>query len=87
MTDIRRLGHYGNPTPIGGQKESANVGGTEWQLWYGTNGPQQTYSFVASSPINTWSGDIKQFFDYLTQHHQFPADSQFLISTFISPSA
>ncbi|MCJ1324856.1 hypothetical protein MMC10_001518 [Thelotrema lepadinum] len=72
------LARYGSIQPIGSQIDTATIGGQTWELWYGGSG-QQTYSFVASSPVNQWSGDIKQFFDYLTQSHGFPASSQYLI--------
>ncbi|KAI4155550.1 MAG: hypothetical protein LQ340_000941 [Diploschistes diacapsis] len=73
------LARYGNIQPIGSQIDTPTVGGQTWELWYGGS-EQQTYSFVASSPINSFSGDIKQFFDYLAQNHAFPASSQYLIN-------
>ncbi|KAH8807312.1 putative endoglucanase [Xylogone sp. PMI_703] len=72
------LARYGSIQPIGSQIDTATIGGQTWALWYGGSG-QQTYSFVASSPVNSWSGDIKDFFDYLTSNHGFPATSQYLI--------
>ncbi|KAJ6001527.1 endoglucanase-1 [Penicillium canescens] len=74
------LARYGNVQPIGSKIATATVQGKTWELWYGANGSQKTYSFVASSPITSWSGDIKGFFDYLTAHEQFPASSQNLIT-------
>lgn len=76
-----RLARYGTIDPIGSQIATATVGGATWELWYGVNGAQQTYSFVASSPITSWSGDIQDFFNYLTDNESFPASSQYLIST------
>lgn len=76
-----RLARYGGVDPIGSVIDSANIGGVTWQLWYGGSG-QQTYSFVASSPINSWSGDIKEFWNYLAQNHNYPASSQYLISPY-----
>lgn len=73
-----RLARYGGIQPIGSVIDTATIGGTTWQLWYGGSG-QQTYSFVASSPINSWSGDIMAFWNYLAQHHNYPASSQYLI--------
>jgi xyloglucan-specific endo-beta-1,4-glucanase len=78
MTDSPRLAKYGNIQPIGSQIGTANIAGVNWALWYGGSG-QQTYSFVAPSPITSWSGDIKQFFTYLANNHGFPASSQYLI--------
>ncbi|KAJ6094135.1 endoglucanase-1 [Penicillium canescens] len=74
------LARYGNVQPIGSKIATATVQGKTWELWYGANGSQKTYSFVASSPIASWSGDIKGLFDYLTAHEQFPASSQNLIT-------
>jgi xyloglucan-specific endo-beta-1,4-glucanase len=55
------------------------VAGANWQLWYGVNGSQKTYSFVASSQQTSWNGDILQFFHYLADNQGFPASSQYLI--------
>lgn len=37
------------------------------------------YSFVASSEVNNFNGDLKEFFDYLVQKQSF-SESQYLIS-------
>nr|pir cellulase (EC 3.2.1.4) precursor - Aspergillus niger [Aspergillus niger]BAA02297.1 endo-beta-1,4-glucanase [Aspergillus luchuensis]prf//2113255A endo-beta-1,4-glucanase [Aspergillus luchuensis] len=78
------LARYGSVQPIGKQIATATVGGKSWEVWYGTStqagAEQKTYSFVAGSPINSWSGDIKDFFNYLTQNQGFPASSQHLIT-------
>ncbi len=37
------------------------------------------YSFVATSNINSFSGDAKDFFNYLTSNEGYPADTQNLI--------
>jgi xyloglucan-specific endo-beta-1,4-glucanase len=79
ITDDCRLAKYGSIQPIGSVIDSATIGGTTFDLWGGGSSTQYTYSFVASSPITDWSGDIAQFFAYLTQNHQFPATSQYLI--------
>ncbi|KAG2420674.1 endoglucanase A precursor [Aspergillus terreus] len=78
------LARYGTIQPIGTQIATATVGGQSWEVWYGTSiqagAEQKTYSFVAGSPIQSYSGDLKAFFDYLTQSQSFPADSQYLIN-------
>ncbi|QKX55431.1 uncharacterized protein TRUGW13939_02524 [Talaromyces rugulosus] len=74
------LGKYGSIQPLGSQIATANVAGITWQLWYGTNGSQKTYSFVASSAQTTWSGDLMDFFNYLAENENFPASSQYLIN-------
>jgi xyloglucan-specific endo-beta-1,4-glucanase len=39
----------------------------------------QVYSFVAMSAIRSFSGDAKDFFNYLKDNEAFPADTQNLI--------
>ncbi|KAL5360659.1 concanavalin A-like lectin/glucanase domain-containing protein [Aspergillus floccosus] len=74
------LGRYGDVAPIGSQVGTADVGGTTWELWNGMNGDMNVYSFVASSPITSFSTDIKDFFTHLTDSYSFPASSQYLIN-------
>ncbi|KAH8701929.1 putative endoglucanase [Talaromyces proteolyticus] len=74
------LANYGGAQPLGSQISTATVGDTTWALWYGSNGSQQTYSFVSSSPQTSWTGDILEFFDYLSENQGFPASSQYLIT-------
>jgi xyloglucan-specific endo-beta-1,4-glucanase len=79
---LYRLGRYGNVYPIGSSTGQVNVGGRQWELFYGLNGQMKVYSFVASSPINSYDGNVKDFFTYLTNNKGFPASSQNLISKF-----
>ncbi|KXG50757.1 Glycoside hydrolase, family 12 [Penicillium griseofulvum] len=74
------LAKYGEVQPIGSQIGTATVGGITWELWNGANGSQKTYSFVASSPITSWSGDVKEFFDYLTEKEKYPASTQNILT-------
>nr|AAM77715.1 endoglucanase [Aspergillus luchuensis] len=74
------LARYGGVQPLGSQIATATVEGQTWELWYGVNGAQKTYSFVAANPITSFQGDINDFFKYLTQNHGFPASSQYLIT-------
>ncbi|KAJ5095912.1 Endoglucanase-1 [Penicillium alfredii] len=74
------LAKYGSVQPIGKQIDTTNIGGYSWDVWYGGDA-MKTYSFVPSgNAITSFSGDIKKFFDYLTQSHSFPASSQNLIT-------
>ncbi|PYH41259.1 concanavalin A-like lectin/glucanase [Aspergillus saccharolyticus JOP 1030-1] len=66
--------------PLGSQIATATVEGQTWELWYGVNGAQKTYSFVAPTPITSFQGDVNDFFKYVTQNHGFPASSQYLIT-------
>ncbi|KAK5117053.1 Endoglucanase-1 [Meristemomyces frigidus] len=74
------LGKYGSIQPIGSVLETATVGGRTWQLWGGGSSSQYTYSFVATNtPVTNWNADIKPFFTYLAQKHNYPISSQYLI--------
>jgi xyloglucan-specific endo-beta-1,4-glucanase len=55
------------------------IDGVSWKLFKGLNGAMTVFSFVASSEVTKFSGDIKSFFTYLTNSQGFPA-SQFLLS-------
>ncbi|EAW20396.1 glycoside hydrolase family 12 protein [Aspergillus fischeri NRRL 181] len=78
------LARYGTVQPIGKQIGTATVGGRSWEVWYGTSiqagAEQKTYSFVAGAPIKTYRGDLKAFFDYLSDTQSFPATTQYLIN-------
>nr|AFD53250.1 endo-1,4-beta-D-glucanase [Aspergillus aculeatus]AJS10817.1 endoglucanase V [Rhizopus reflexus] len=74
------LARYGGVQPLGSKIATATVEGQTWELWYGVNGAQKTYSFVAPTPITSFQGDVNDFFKYLTQNHGFPASSQYLIT-------
>ena len=65
------LASYGGASPIGNQIATVNIGGVNWALYNGQNSYWTVYSFVAPSPINQFSADIKQFFQYLT--NTYPA--------------
>ncbi|UKZ74701.1 hypothetical protein TrVFT333_002371 [Trichoderma virens FT-333] len=64
------IGTYGGAGPISSTGSSPiatpTILGTKWKLFKGPNGDTTVYSFVASSNIQKWSGDLKQFFNYLT---------------------
>nr|WGH58491.1 endoglucanase [Trichoderma koningiopsis] len=74
------LGKYGDIQPIGSSQGTVNVGGTSWNLWYGTNGAMQTYSFVAPGNLTNWSGDVKNFYTYLQNNKGYPASSQYVLN-------
>ena len=42
------------------------------------------YSFVAKdAPVTDFSGDVKDFYNYLAQNEGYPASSQYLLSKFL----
>ncbi|MCX2951541.1 GH12 family glycosyl hydrolase domain-containing protein [Lentzea sp. NEAU-D7] len=47
----------GSIQPIG----STTIGGRNWQVWRGSNGSNNVISYVAPSPINSWSFSVLDF--------------------------
>ena len=74
------LARYGGVQPIGSYKATVNVGGRSWSLYVGYNGSMKVFSFVAPSTVSNFSGNIKEFFNYMANSEGFPAGSQNLIS-------
>ncbi|KAI7163474.1 hypothetical protein KC349_g1358 [Hortaea werneckii] len=56
-----------------------NVAGYDWSLYKGSNGAQTVYSFLPSESINSFSGDVYEFFTYLINNQEFD-ESQYLVS-------
>jgi len=73
------LARLGDIYPIGKSTGTVTVAGKPWDLWVGMNGQMQVYSFVAPSPVTTFSADVKLFFNYLRTNQSFPANKQNLI--------
>lgn len=73
------LARLGNVYPIGSSVGTVNVAGRSWDLWVGMNGSMRVYSFIAPSPMNSFSANAKQFFDYVQSNQGFPAANQHLI--------
>jgi xyloglucan-specific endo-beta-1,4-glucanase len=82
------LARFGSVQPIGSKKTTVTIGGYTWDLWSGYNGNCLVFSFVADTNISNYSGDIKNFFDYITANEGFPASTQNLLSkpSFLSSS-
>jgi xyloglucan-specific endo-beta-1,4-glucanase len=78
-TDAARLARYGNVYPIGSSVGTVNVAGRTWELWVGYNGSMKVFSFIAPSPVNSFSANVKDFFNYLQNSQGYPASSQNLI--------
>jgi xyloglucan-specific endo-beta-1,4-glucanase len=65
------LAAYGGAGPIsstGSAVATATIGGYEWSLYSGTNGDTTVFSFVASSTITNFDGDLLEFLTYLTDN-------------------
>jgi hypothetical protein len=60
--------------------DTVTIAGQTWDFYVGGhNGEMAVYTFAASSTITSFSGDAKDFFDYVTEHQGFPASTQHLL--------
>lgn len=70
------LAAYGGAGPIsstGSSIATVTIGSNSYKLYYGLNGSTKVYSFVATSTITSYSGDLKAFFTYLTTSQGVPS--------------
>jgi hypothetical protein len=51
----------GSIQPIGQVVGTTSVGGRSWQVWRGSNGSNNVISYVAPSPIQSWSFSVLDF--------------------------
>lgn len=71
------LGALGGAGPIsasGSPIAEPTIGGSSWSLYQGVNAATTVYSFVASSSIESYSGDLLEFLNYLVSDQEFSAD-------------
>ncbi|KOS19957.1 Endoglucanase-1 [Escovopsis weberi] len=78
--EIMLLGKFGDVGPLGSSQGTVTVAGRSWELFWGYNGAMQVYSFVAPTNINQFSGDFKNFFDFLSESKGVNFDDQYLLS-------
>jgi len=83
------LAKYGGVGPIGSSTGRVDVAGRSWDLHIGNNGQMKVFSFVAPSPVTSFSADVKLFFNYLQSRQNFPVKTQNLLgeSTKMCPPA
>ncbi|KAH7011118.1 concanavalin A-like lectin/glucanase domain-containing protein [Ilyonectria destructans] len=65
------LGAYGGAGPIsstGSPVDTPTLAGSDWKLYSGANGDTTVFSFVATSNITSFDGDLNEFFTYLTSN-------------------
>jgi xyloglucan-specific endo-beta-1,4-glucanase len=72
------LGRLGTVWPIGSSVGQVNVEGQQWELFIGMNGAMKVFSFVAPQQRNYYSGDVKNYFNYIRDRHGYPAGNQYL---------
>ena len=66
------LGSLGGAGPIsetGSTIGTPNIGGVSWDLYTGSHSQMTVFSFVAPSNIESYSGDLIDFTNYLQENH------------------
>jgi len=74
------LATYGGAGPIsssGSSIATVTLAGHSFSLYDGYNGSMRVFSFVSSTPITSFSGDLKVFLNYLSTNNGLPT-SQYL---------
>ncbi|KAJ3551741.1 hypothetical protein NM688_g4530 [Phlebia brevispora] len=67
----------GDPVPVA---SDISLAGHTWNLYSGSNGANNVFSFLpASGTVTSFSGDLKTFLTYLTEHEGV-STSQFLVT-------
>lgn len=79
MIWLAALGGAGPISSTGSPVATPTINGVSWKLFKGPNGSTTVYSFVASSQVNSYSGDLKNFLTYLSTNQGYPL-SQYLLS-------
>lgn len=76
------LAAYGGAGPIsstGSALATVTIAGSSWKLYSGPNGDTTVFSFVATSTITSFSGDLNLFFKYLVSN-QGVSNSMYITS-------
>lgn len=68
MVWLAALGGAGPISSTGSAVATPSIADATWELYSGTNGDTTVYSFVASSEIEDFSGDMMDFFNYLVSN-------------------
>ncbi|KAF2642088.1 endoglucanase A precursor [Massarina eburnea CBS 473.64] len=79
MIWLAALGGAGPISSTGSPIATVTLAGKSWKLYYGLNGSMKVYSFVASSQVTSFSGNLMDFFNYLISD-QGLSSSQILTS-------
>jgi len=65
---------HGSISPVGRQVGTTSIGGRSWEVWQGNNGGNDVVSYVAPSPITSWSFDIRPFVNDVDARTQVTQD-------------
>lgn len=66
MIWLSALGGAGPISATGAPIATVTLAGKNWKLYYGKNKQMNVYSFVATSSVKSFSGDLNEFVKYLT---------------------
>lgn len=66
MIWLAALGGAGPISATGSLIATVTLAGTSWKLYNGMNGQMNVFSFVASSQVASFSGDLMAFVNYLS---------------------
>ncbi|RLN90906.1 hypothetical protein BBJ28_00000323 [Nothophytophthora sp. Chile5] len=77
MIWLAALGGAGPISSTGSAVATTTIGSVEFSLYSGANGDTTVYSFVASAETTSFSGDLMDFFNYLTENEGM-STSQYL---------
>ncbi|KAI0431372.1 family 12 glycosyl hydrolase [Xylaria sp. FL1042] len=79
MVWLAALGGAGPISSTGSPIATPTIDGVTWNLFDGYNGAMHVFSFVAQSQVTKFSGDLMDFFDYLTTNNGM-SKSQYVTS-------
>ena len=79
MIWLAALGGAGPISSTGSPVATPTIDGVSWKLYKGPNGSMTVFSFVASSQVTSFSGNLMDFFKYL-ESNQGLSSSQYLQS-------
>lgn len=77
MVWLAALGGAGPISSTGSAIATTTIAGSSFSLYSGTNGDTTVYSFVAESEIESFSGDLMDFFTYLVDNEGV-SDSKYI---------
>ncbi|KAF3770760.1 family 12 glycoside hydrolase, partial [Cryphonectria parasitica EP155] len=79
MVWLDAIGGAGPISSTGSTVATPEIAGTTWDLYTGPNGDTTVYSFVATSAVEDFDGDLMDFLNYLIENEGV-SSSQYLLS-------
>ncbi|KAI9157941.1 endoglucanase [Paramyrothecium foliicola] len=74
------LARIGGVYPIGQSVGIVTIENMPWELFIGQNGDMKVFTFIAPNQRNYYSGDVKNYFNYIRDRHGYPANNQYLLT-------